>query len=326
MSEAAMQAGNEGESRPGAVKVWWIALRPFSFPASVISVLFGAVTAVIMTDAPLNLPLMLLAALGMALLHGGANILNDVYDFRRGIDTRVNPVSGAVIRGYLTPAQAFRGALVFMAAGSVIGLYITAVIGPTILYIGLAGVAIGVLYSATPVGLKYHALGDLSVFLNFGILGALGGWVTQTGTVAWLPVIWSIPISLLVVGILHANNWRDIDGDRSKGCTTVATLLGDNASEPYYAFLVFAPFALIAALIAVPRITGIGTAMPVTFGLTLLALPLAIKLMGRAKRRANAGNPIDFLALDGGTAQLNLLFGILCTVSVILHAWIGPLL
>jgi len=163
------------------------------------------------------------------------------------------------------------------------------------------------------------------VFLNFGILGALGGWVTQTGAVAWLPVVWSIPISLLVVGILHANNWRDIEGDNSRDCKTVAGLLGDRASAPYYSFLLFGPFVIIVVLIALPRLTGIGTELPLTFSLTLLALPLAINLMGRASRRTTASDPLDFIALDAGTAQLNLLFGVLCTVSVMLHAWVGPL-
>ena len=173
-------------------------------------------------------------------------------------------------------------------------------------------------YSATPAGLKYHALGDLAVFVNFGILGSLGGWVTQAGTLSWLPVLWSIPISLLVIGILHANNWRDIASDTSKGCVTVASLLGDRGSELYYAFMLFAPFVLILGYIVVPRLAGFGTAMPVTFGVTALGLPLAVRNHGRARRRAAPAQPLDFLALDGATAQLELAFGILCTAGALL--------
>lgn len=309
---------------PGAAKVWWIALRPFSFPASVMSVLFGAVLAVVVTDVTINTPLMILAVISMTLLHGGANILNDVYDFRRGLDTRVLPVSGAVVRGLVTPETAIRGALAFFAAGVLGGLVIVWVVGWAVLAIGLAGVAIGVLYSATPAALKYHALGDLAVFLNFGILGALGGWVTQTGEPAWLPVVWSIPLSLLVVAILHANNWRDIAQDTAKGCTTVAALLGDRRSAPYYAFLLFAPFLLIMAFILMPRLVEVGTPMPFTFALTLLALPLAARLMHRALARKTAQNRLDFLALDGATAQLNLIFGVLCVAAALLHIWVGP--
>jgi len=143
MSDTPTTMAHEEDKRPGVIKVWWIALRPFSFPASIISVLFGAVTAVIMTDATLDLPLILLATMSMALLHGGANILNDVYDYRRGLDTQVHPVSGAVVRGYLTPGQALRGALVFLAAGASLGMIIVWLVGPAIFYIGLVGVAIG---------------------------------------------------------------------------------------------------------------------------------------------------------------------------------------
>ena len=308
---------------PGPLKTWWIAMRPFSFPASVMSVVFGVALAVVVGGATLQLPVAILAALGMALLHGGANVLNDVYDYKRGLDTQVLPVSGAVVRGLLTPEQAKRGAMVLLAVGALCGLAIVWLVGPVVLAIGAVGVAIGVLYSATPAGLKYHALGDVSVFLNFGILGALGGWVTQAGAVSWLPVVWSVPMSLLVVGILHANNWRDIDGDTAKGCTTVASLLGDRGSAPYFAFLLFAPFALVAAFIAVPRLADFGTPMPLTFGLVVLALPLAGKLLQRGLARKTASNPLDFLALDGGTAQLELAFGALCTVAVLLHAWTG---
>ncbi len=309
--------------RPSLPMVWWIAMRPFSFPASVISVVFGGVIAVTVGGARLDLPLLVLAALGMALLHGGANVLNDVYDYGKGLDTRVLPVSGAVVRGYLTPAQATRLAAALFATGGLIGLLIASQVGWTIVALGVFGIAVGVLYSATSVGLKYRALGDLAVFVDFGCLGALGGWVTQTGTASWLPVLWSVPISLLVVGILHANNWRDIASDTAKGCVTVASLLGERGSASYYTFLVLAPFALVFALILAPRLLGVGTPMPVACAISLFALPLALRNLGRARRRAAPVQPLDFLALDGATAQLELAFGALCTIGALLALWAG---
>lgn len=305
---------------PSLPKVWWVAMRPFSFPASVMSVLYGGVLAVTLTPARLELALLVLAAFGMALLHGGTNALNDAHDFDRGLDRQVLPVSGAVVRGYLTPAAATRLAVALFAAGSLVGLVIAWRVGWVVVAIGAAGVATGVLYSATAAGLKYHALGDLSVFVMFGILGTLGGWVTQTGTASWLPVLWGVPISLLVIGILHANNWRDIASDTSKGCVTVANLLGDRGSSAYYTFLLLAPFVLVAGFIAVPRLTGAGTPMPVTFAVVALALPLALRNLGRARRRAAPLQPHDFLALDGATAQLELAFGALCTLGALLAA------
>lgn len=309
------------DGKPSWPKVIWIAMRPFSLPASVISVIFGGVIAVTVGGARLDLPLLVLATVGMALLHGGANVLNDVYDLRKGLDTRVLPVSGAVVRGLLSPAQALRLAAMLLIAGALIGLVIAAQVGWMIAALGAFGIAVGVLYSATAVGLKYRALGDLAVFVDFGCLGALGGWMTQAHAASWLPVLWSVPISLLVVGILHANNWRDIESDTARGCVTVASLLGDRGSATYYAFLVLAPFALVLLLILMPRLLDAGTPMPAACAIALLALPLALRNLGRARRRAAPAHPLDFLTLDGATAQLELAFGVLCTLGALLAVW-----
>ena len=151
------------------------------------------------------------------------------------------------------------------------------------------------------------------MFLDFGILGALGAWTVQTGSTAWLPIVWAVPMSMLVVGILHANNWRDIGGDTGKHIRTMASMLGDRGSLIYYGLLVFGPFALVAAYI----VLGV---MPRSFLITGLALPMAVTRWRRALNRAAPKQPHDFVALDGATAQLNLAFGLLCTVSLILHA------
>jgi 1,4-dihydroxy-2-naphthoate polyprenyltransferase len=308
---------------PSLPKIWWVAMRPFSFPASVMSVLYGGVLGVTTGGGRLDLPMLVLAAVGMALMHGGTNALNDAYDYEKGLDRQVLPVSGAVVRGYLTPPAATRLAAVLFGLGALIGLVIAWRVGWVIVAIGVAGLATGVLYSATPAGLKYLALGDLAVFVMFGILGTLGGWVTQTGTASWLPVLWGVPISLLVIGILHANNWRDMVSDRARGCVTVANLLGDRGSALYYDLLLLAPFVLVLGFIVVPRLTGVGTPMPLTFAVVALAAPLALRNLGRARRRSAPRQPMDFLALDGATAQLELAFGALCTVGAVLAAATG---
>jgi len=181
------------------------------------------------------------------------------------------------------------------------------------LIIGAVGVAIGIFYA----GLKYHALGDLAVFLNFGILGSLGAWVVQTQNFSWIPVSWTVPMAMLVSAILHANNWRDTITDTEKKVKTIASIFGDRGSLAYYAFLIFGPFVIIAGLILVPRLfSGRIVAMPWLFFLSLLALPNALKLWGRAVRRREPRQPMDFIILDGATAQHNLVFGLLCTAAV----------
>ncbi|RPJ19980.1 MAG: prenyltransferase, partial [Planctomycetaceae bacterium] len=208
-----------------------VAGRAWSLPASTMSVAFGTVLAVTIGGAAFDCPLFLLSFLGMALLQVGANMLNDVYDYRNGLDTQVNPASGAVVRGWITPRQALVGSAACIAIGSMIGFYIVSRVGIPILCLGAVGVLGGILYTWGPWPLKYHALGDLAVFLNFGVLGALGAWTVQTGHLSWVPAVWAIPMSLLVIAILHSNNRRDICYDTEGEIRTVATCLGDVGSQ-----------------------------------------------------------------------------------------------
>jgi 1,4-dihydroxy-2-naphthoate octaprenyltransferase len=311
---------------PSWLNKWWVAMRPFALPASTMPVIFGTVLAVTIGGAPLKTDLFFAALFGMAILHTGANLLNDIYDFRQGIDKQVNPVSGAVVRGWITPREALASGWLFIGIGLVFGLYVFIHVGMAILWIGIVGIAIGVLYTWGPFPLKFNALGDLAVFLNFGILGALGAWAVQTGTLSWVPAVWAIPMSLLVVGILHSNNWRDIKSDSSGGIQTVASMLGDHRSEGYYMFLLIGPYVIISALIVISRFTGIMPKMPFTFLLTFFTLPMALKLILKGKQRHHPKQPHDFMALDGATAQLNLMFGILCILALGLDAILASIL
>jgi len=125
---------------------------------------------------------------------------------------------------------------------------------------------------------------------------------------------------MLVIAILHANNWRDIASDGKRRVMTVAGRLGDRGSLIYYGSLLFGPFLIDLAFLAIPRLTGGPLRpMPLTFLLVLLALPNALKLWGRAIRRAAPRRPLDFIVLDGATATHNLVFGLLSTAAVILE-------
>jgi 1,4-dihydroxy-2-naphthoate octaprenyltransferase len=313
------------QTAPSFLTKWRVAARPFALPASTMSVIFGTVLAVTVGKAEFDYLFFLAAFFGMAFLHTGSNLLNDVFDFKKGIDTQVNPVSGAVVRGWITPRQALKGGLFFLGIGILMGLYLVSQIGLPIFWIGFIGVLIGVLYTWGPLPLKFNALGDLAVFLNFGILGSLGAWTVQTGSLSWTPVIWAVPMSLLVVGILHANNWRDIVSDTGGGIQTVASVLGDRGSAAYYRFLLLFPFVFVLLLIVVSWAAGLQHRMPLTFLVIFLILPKAFKLIKKGARRANPQQPQDFIALDGETAQFNLMFGVLCTLALGLDALVKSL-
>ncbi len=298
---------------PPFLKKWLIAMRPWALPASSMPVIFGTSLAVVIGQASLDVLKFILALLAMMILHSAANILSDIFDFKRGLDTMVTPVSGAIVRGWITTKQAVVFSVALFVIGSALGLTLVLMTGTLLLIIGIIGVFIGVFYA----GLKYHALGDLAVFLNFGILGSLGAWVVQTKSFSWIPIIWTVSMAMLVSAILHANNWRDVSSDTERKVTTVASLLGDRGSLSYYAFLIFGPFVIVLGLILIPRLLpGQLVAMPWTFFIVLFGLPNALKLWGRANRRHNPRQPMDFVILDGATAQHNLVFGLLCTAAV----------
>lgn len=296
-----------------AVKKWIISARPWALPASTMPVIFGTSLAVVIGRVSLNVLGFLLALLGMVVLHSAANMLSDVFDYKRGLDKTVTPVSGAIVRGWLSTRQVTAGSIVLFLIGSIIGLLLVFMTGTILLVVGAVGVVIGLFYTV----LKYHALGDLAVFLDFGILGSLGAWIVQTQYFSWLPVLWTVPMAMLVSAILHANNWRDSVSDKERKIITVASCLGDKLSLVYYSLLIFGPFVIVLGYILIPRIFVVGlTSMPYTFFLTVLAVPNALKLWKRALRRHNPKKPMDFIILDGATSQHNLVFGLLCTAAI----------
>lgn len=301
------------EKQVSSLKKWIIAARPWALPASTMPVIFGTSLAVVIGGVALDGVGFLLAFLGMVVLHSAANMLSDVYDYERGLDKIVTPVSGAIVRGWLSSRQVKTGSIVLFTIGSLIGLLLVYMTGMILLIVGAVGVVIGLFYTV----LKYRALGDLAVFLDFGILGSLGAWIVQKESFSWLPVLWTIPMAMLVSAILHANNWRDTVSDKERRIITVAAFLGDKPSLIYYSFLLFGPFVILLCYILIPRMFSLGlTPMSYTFLLTIIAVPNAIKLWKRALRRHNPRQPMDFIILDGATAQHNLIFGLLCTAAV----------
>ncbi len=313
---------NGTTAAPPAARKWLVAARPWALPASTMPVVFGTSLAVVMGGAPPDAFRFLLAILAMMILHSAANMLSDVFDFRRGLDSGVTPVSGAIVRGWLSARQVAAGSLVLFAVGISIGLWLVKLTGPVLLYVGAAGVAVGASYAF----LKSRALGDLAVFLNFGILGSLGAWVVQTRSFSWLPVVWTVPMAMLVAAILHANNWRDSVSDSGRKVFTMAYRLGDRGSFAYYGLLLFGSMGLVLLFTFLPKITAVPVpALPVTFIVVFAALPRALVLWKRARLRHAPEKPMDFIILDGATASYNLFFGLLCTAALWLHAGVRAL-
>ncbi|MHB8093949.1 MAG: UbiA family prenyltransferase [Candidatus Aminicenantales bacterium] len=307
------------ENQPSFLRKWVVAGRPWALPASAMPVVFGTSLAVVLGGARPNAAGFLLALAAMTILHTAGNMLSDVFDFKRGLDTEVTPVSGALVRGWLAPRQLAAGSAILFIAGSSLGLVLAAMTGPVLLFIGAAGIAVGASYSF----LKARGLGDLVVIVDFGILGTLGAWVVQTREFSLLPMCWAVPQAMLVAAILHANNWRDTASDSRLKVRTAAFFLGDKGSAVYYGILIFGSMILSLLFVIIPRVIDLGIPpWPPTFLLILAALPKAIRLWRRARSRKTSGDPGDFILLDGATADYNLIFGTLAAAALWLDVFI----
>lgn len=245
---------------------------------------------------------------GVLGFHTAANLLNDVFDYRRGLDRRVSPHSGAIVRGWITEILGLRVALISLGAGIACGLVLFVDAGWVVFLLGLLGTVCAAGYTTPRFCLKYAGLGDLAIFMAFGILPVFGSWWVQTRSYSWMPVLWSLPIAFLAVGILHGNNWRDLESDRKKGCRTMAVLLGPEGSRRYYRFLVLSPFALVVFYVGLGQIFSLNRPASPSALTVFLAFPMALRL---ARTSANGGKG-EFAVLDAKTARLHLLFGILC--------------
>jgi len=294
------------QSIPPTIKIWLTALRLFSYTASLIPVLLGLAIAAYL-DFPIKWGLFVLTLIGVISFQVAANLLNDCFDYKRGLDRIVVPTSGAIVRGWLTERQVFSAAMVALTIGIACGITLTILCGWMILALGLAGTFLTLGYTRSGICFKYHAMGDIVIFITFGMLPVFGTFWVQTQTFSILPLLWSIPMCFYTVGILHANNWRDLSTDKKANCKTLAGALGSTGSQRYYRTLILSPYIITVAL-ASASILLTNTYAPLTAVLSLLSLPLAIKL--------TKTTPMETPDLDGKTAQLHLAFGILLTIGI----------
>lgn len=281
-----------------SLKDWVLATRPWSFPASAMPV---CVTLIWLWSAgySVNWLFGLWALVNIIFVHAAGNVWSDIADYRSGVDAPDTFGVQTLVEGRFTPEE-FRflsvGLNIIAVAG---GLGLVALTGLPLLYIGLAGIALSLLYPC----LKYAALGDLVIILCYAFLPMVGTSFIASGAIQW-DVLWlAVPVGSITVAILHVNNTRDIKTDRRAGISTFAMLTGRSFATGMYVFEVIMPYVWLAALV------GFGLC-PWTALLTLLSLPVAI---GNARTMLSYSKVgIEAIArLDERTAQLQLLFSVL---------------
>ena len=290
---------------PSRARAWLLASRPATLPAAVGPVLVGLGVAV---GLGIFEPLPALGALAVALvLQIVSNLANDLSDFRSGADAadRLGPARAAA-QGWLSQREMAAGIAVMVGLAGLIGLYLVWIGGLPILLLGVAAIVSAFAYTGGPWPYGYRGLGEVFVFVFFGLVAVSG--TTYLQTLRWEPlaIIAAIPVGALVTAILVVNNLRDIDADRRARKLTLAARRGPRfAMAEYDTLLVFAYATPLLVLVGGGSLTG-----GVSFVILLpwLTIPLALSL--RRVVRAG-GDPRRLNAVLKGTARLSLSYSLL---------------
>jgi 1,4-dihydroxy-2-naphthoate polyprenyltransferase len=296
-----------GAATMNGLRIWLMASRPRTLPAAVAPVLVGTALA---GFQHVFHPLRFIAALlGALFIQVGTNLSNDYSDARRGADAedRLGPVR-VTAGGLVPPRQVLIATYVSFGLAVLAGIYLIAVAGWVLLVIGAASILAGVAYTGGPKPYGYEGLGEVFVFLFFGIVAVTGSYYVQTEHLRWEAFALAVPVGLLAAGILVVNNVRDIDSDRRAGKRTLAVKLGRRRTRVMFAVIVYLAFLLAP----VTWLFG-----PTTAWLLLpwLTLPLAAGLVRVVHSRT------DGPSLNGALAQsgmLQLTFCMLLSAGLLL--------
>jgi 1,4-dihydroxy-2-naphthoate octaprenyltransferase len=286
------------------VSVWVQATRPKTLVAGVVPVAVGSALA--FRDGALQPVAAAMALLGALLIQIGTNLTNDYYDFVRGADTgeRLGPVR-VTQAGLLAPAAVRAGAFTCFALAMGVGVYLVVLGGWPILATGLCSVLAGYAYTGGPYPLGYHGLGDVFVFVFFGLVAVGGTYFLQAHAITPVALLAAVPVGLLGVALLAVNNVRDAHTDGKVGKRTLVVRFGDRFGRAQWLVAVAASFATPVVLFAA------GLAGPAVL-LPLVALPLAIGPWKLVRSESGA-------VLNGAlaaTAKLQLVFGLLFAVGL----------
>ena len=288
-----------------SLRIWLMAARLRTLPAAVAPVLVG--TALASTRGSIDWIAVAAAILGALFIQVGTNLSNDYSDARRGADTedRLGPVR-VTAGGLVPPRQVLVATYVSFAAAVLCGVYLIAVAGPVLLLIGAASILAGILYTGGPRPYGYEGLGEVFVFLFFGVVAVTGSYYVQQQDLPWEALVLAVPVGLLASAILVVNNVRDIDTDRRAGKRTLAVRLGRDRTRRLYAAMV-----LVAYLSApLPWLLGPLSAWLL---LPLMTAPIAVRLVRTVSGHTDGPTLNQALA---GTGMLEFLFCVLLAAGV----------
>jgi 1,4-dihydroxy-2-naphthoate octaprenyltransferase len=292
---------------PSGVQIWVAAARVRTLPAAIAPVLVGtALAGFLHVFHPLRFVAALVAAI---FIQVGTNLSNDYSDARRGADTedRLGPVR-VTAGGLVPPNRVLMATYLSFGVAVLAGAYLVAVAGWQLLLVGAASILAGVLYTGGPRPYGYEGLGEVFVFLFFGIVAVAGSFFVQVEHLRWEAFALAVPVGLLASAILVVNNVRDVDTDRRAGKRTLAVRLGRDRARSLYALTVYLAYPLA------PVTWWFGPLSAWTL-LPWLTLPLAVRLVRAVRNRTDGPSLNQALA---GTGQLQLIFCLLLSAGLLL--------
>lgn len=294
---------------PSGWRVWIAGARPRTLPAALVPVLVGTACAAGRTDL---VAWRFVAAAVVALaLQVGTNYANDYSDGKRGTDSaahRVGPlrlVGSGLVAGRLVK----RAAMVSFGIAALAGLALAVAVGWELLVVGAAALLAGWFYTGGPRPYGYLGLGEVFVFVFFGVVATAGSAYVQEEAISGLAVGASVPVGLLATALLVVNNLRDIPGDAASGKRTLAVRLGDARTRVLYVGL------LVGAAVAVPLVAGLGDRPAAA--LALAAVPLGRRPVLEVLSGARGAALIGVL---GATGLVQLTYGGLLALGLWLSA------
>jgi 1,4-dihydroxy-2-naphthoate polyprenyltransferase len=305
-------------ARPGRIKIWLQASRAFTLGMPFMSVTVGSFLA-LYANASFSVIKYLVAALAAMLLQAGANLINDYYDFAKGtdVDNWESPDAfgpGLVIQqGLLTADQIRVGGLITLVLGSILGLALAWSCGWPVLLLGLIGVFGAYFYTAAPLSLAYHGLGDFMVFALMGPGYVLGAYYVQAFHFSAAAALIGTSMGLLCSSLLQVNNLRDIENDRKHGKWTMAALIGRKAAIVELITCDSLAYLLVLLSLALRLIPLLSIAV-------LITLPRAIDKVKLISGEADAEAHNRAMARSG---QLQFEFGLVLVVAFIVGRLIG---
>ena len=297
---------SEQEKIPTKLQSWIIASRPKTLFAAVVPVFVGSALADYYNL--LQIKYSIVALICSLLIQIGTNFHNDLYDFLKGADNEKRKGPQRVLASGLISVNEMKiGTLFIFSIAFVLGLYLVYTAGITILIIGIVSILAALAYTSGPYPLAYNGLGDIFVFMFFGIVGTMGTFYIQVKEFTVLAFLISIPVGALVTNILVVNNFRDIEEDKAAGKRTLAVKLGKTFTRYQYIMLLTVSFLIPAVLFLFYN-------FDLWIFLPYVTIPIAFRLI----KMLSTFEGVELNKALELTAKLSAIFGILFSAGILL--------